>query len=319
MQFEELKAIFTSDTDWKALRAQIDQLKEQRALAQNNLEQAQLALQALQGEPIRPSLTEKTLTPVDTSSQDDESLSPTSQPEAMPKPSSPLADLEAYAQLSHTLQGKLQAETERNAQLTEEISQVRMLLQAHEQSLRSAEVMQKKLDSAEEDAREWRRLNELLGSADGKKFRTVAQSYTFSYLVAHANHHLRQLSPRYELHNVAGTLALEIIDHDMFDEHRYVTSISGGETFVVSLALALGLASMSSSQLVIGSLFIDEGFGNLDRDSLDLVMLALSNLEDTQGRKVGVISHTDQIREQINPQIRLRKRPGGGSSVIEVV
>lgn len=320
VQFEELKAIFTADTDWKALRMQIDHLKEQRALAQNNLEQAQLALQTLQGEPIRPSLMEKTPATVDTSSQENEELTPADNaPEVAPTPQNPLADLAAYAQLRDTLQGNLQTEQERNAQLTEEVSQVRMLLQAHEQSLKSAEVMQKKLDSAEEDAREWKRLNELLGSSDGKKFRTVAQSYTFSYLVAHANHHLRQLSPRYELHNVPGTLALEIIDHDMFDEHRYVTSISGGETFVVSLALALGLASMSSSQLVIGSLFIDEGFGNLDRDSLDLVMLALSNLENTQGRKVGVISHTEQIREQINPQIRLRKRPGGGSSVIEVV
>ena len=179
--------------------------------------------------------------------------------------------------------------------------------------------MQQTLDAALEDAREWNRLNTLFGAADGKKFRTLAQSYTFSYLVAHANRHLCQLSPRYELHNIEGTLALEIIDHDMFDEHRYVTSLSGGETFVVSLALALGLASMSSNQLVIGSLFIDEGFGNLDRDSLDLVMLALSNLGNAQGRKVGVISHAEQIRSQISPQIKIRKRPGGSSSVIEVI
>ena len=104
----------------------------------------------------------------------------------------------------------------------------------------------------------------------------------------------------------------------MFDEHRYVSSLSGGETFVVSLALALGLASLSSQNLNIGSLFIDEGFGNLDRASLDLVMLALSNLETHQGRKVGVISHTDQIRSQISPQIRLVRLPGEGRSRIEV-
>jgi len=115
------------------------------------------------------------------------------------------------------------------------------------------------------------------------------------------------------------SLFLEVIDRDLFDEKRFVNSLSGGETFVVSLALALGLASFSGTGLAIGSLFIDEGFGNLDRESLDLVMGALSNLENAQGRKVGVISHTDQIRSQISPQIRLRKQPGNGSSVIEVV
>lgn len=115
-----------------------------------------------------------------------------------------------------------------------------------------------------------------------------------------------------------GRLTLEIIDRDMFDEHRYVSSLSGGETFVVSLALALGLASLSTGSLSIGSLFIDEGFGNLDHASLDLVMTALSNLENAQGRKVGVISHTEQIRSQISPQIHLVKQPAGGRSVIRI-
>ena len=88
---------------------------------------------------------------------------------------------------------------------------------------------------------------------------------------------------------------------------------------MVSLALALALASLSAGTFHIGSLFIDEGFGNLDRESLELVMTTLSNLETTQGRKVGVISHTEQIRQQIAPQIRLVPRPGGaGSSQIEV-
>ena len=104
----------------------------------------------------------------------------------------------------------------------------------------------------------------------------------------------------------------------MFDRPRYVHSLSGGETFVVSLALALGLASLSSGSLRIGSLFIDEGFGNLDRDSLDTVMEALANLEHSEGRKVGVISHTEQIRAQITPQIRLVPKAADGASVIKV-
>ena len=194
-----------------------------------------------------------------------------------------------------------------------------LCLKQHEDSEQRAASRLKDLEAARVNAEEWRRLDALLGSADGKKFRELAQSYTFGFLVSHANAQLRQLSPRYELRNMPGTLTLEIIDRDMFDEHRYVSSLSGGETFVVSLALALGLATLSSHNLSIGSLFIDEGFGNLDHASLDLVMSALSNLENAQGRKVGVISHTDQIRSQISPQIRLVKQPAGGKSKIEIV
>ena len=195
---------------------------------------------------------------------------------------------------------------------------INLRLQQHDSCLAQAAQYDEALKDANNDAEEWKRLNDLLGSADGRKFRELAQSYTFGFLVEQANCHLKQLTPRYELSHIPGTLVLEIIDRDMFDEHRYVSSLSGGETFVVSLALALGLASLSSQSLNIGSLFIDEGFGNLDRASLDLVMLALSNLETHQGRKVGVISHTDQIRSQISPQIRLVRLPGEGRSRIEV-
>ena len=146
----------------------------------------------------------------------------------------------------------------------------------------------------------------------------MAQSYTFAYPTRLANRHLAHLSPRSALRNIPGTLVLEIIDHDMYDEHRYVYSLSGGETFVVSLALALALASLSSGGLAIGSLFIDEGFGNLDSASLDLVMNALSHLETIEGRKVGIITHTAQIRQQISPQIRLAKEGGSGRSRIEI-
>lgn len=115
-----------------------------------------------------------------------------------------------------------------------------------------------------------------------------------------------------------GSLTLEVVDHDMLDERRYVNSLSGGETFIVSLALALGLASLSSTTLNIGSLFIDEGFGHLDEASLGLVLDALAALEDSQGRKVGVVSHTEQIRAQIAPQIKVVKQGAGGTSTIEV-
>lgn len=280
VQFAELDAIFTDRRDWKALRDRIHGLKEAVALADSRLDAARQALLKLQGAPDRPS---------------DE------------------AD-ETRERLTETA-AKLKDE---EAQLREQLGQINLRLRAHETCERKAAAYDGRLSAARADRDEWNRLDQLFGSADGKKFREAAQHYTFRYLVDHANYQLRQLSPRYELRAVPDSLTLEIIDRDMFDQHRYVYSLSGGETFVVSLALALGLASLSSEGLSIGSLFIDEGFGNLDHDSLELVMSALSNLENTQGRKVGVISHTDQIRSQISPQVRLVKLPAGGRSRIEI-
>lgn len=295
VQFSELEELFETPCDWQALRRKIDGLKKRRMLAENALDQARRELQTVQAETDRPELPEE-LRPAD----EDHHATP-----------------DSYAPLRVELD-KVQAEARQQlAAIDEETGAIASRLLSHTHALERAGELETELAEARNNATEWNRLNTLLGSADGKKFRTIAQSFTFNSLVTQANRHLRLLSPRYELQTLPGTLTLEIVDRDMFDERRYVASLSGGETFVVSLALALGLASLSSSGLVIGSLFIDEGFGNLDRDSLDLVMAALSNLENAQGRKVGVISHTEQIRAQISPQIRLRKQPGGGS-VIEV-
>lgn len=198
---------------------------------------------------------------------------------------------------------------DKSARLQQRAVEISNRLYAHKLGMAEAMKVKQQLEEATHLRDEWWKLNTLLGSADGKRFRELAQSYTFQLLVEQANLQLRHLSPRYQLYSPKGSLTLEIIDRDMCDEHRFVSSLSGGETFVVSLALALGLSSMSSRNLAIGSLFIDEGFGNLDHESLDLVMNALGNLENAQGRKVGVISHTDQIRSQISPQIRLVKTP----------
>jgi DNA repair exonuclease SbcCD ATPase subunit len=281
LQFAELESIFAAGRDWRALREQIDRLKERLTLADNRLQAARQQLMELRNTPAQPT------------GEADESR-------------------EALTQTAATL-------SDEAATVGERLTQARLRLLSHERCLQQAAERQSTLDAARRDAEEWRRLNALLGSADGNKFRLLAQSHTFAYLVVCANAQLRQFSARYELHPLTGTLNLEIIDRDMFDEHRYVTSLSGGETFVVSLALALGLASLSGSNLAIGTLFIDEGFGNLDHDSLELVMSALSHLDNQQGRKVGVISHTEQIRSQISPQIHLVKQPGGGRSTIEIV
>jgi exonuclease SbcC len=158
----------------------------------------------------------------------------------------------------------------------------------------------------------WSKLNDCIGSADGKAFKVIAQSYTLKLLLLHANKHLAILSRRYKLLQVPDTLALQVIDRDMCDEVRTVYSLSGGESFLISLALALGLSSLSGNGLKVESLFIDEGFGSLDSESLRIAMEALEMLQN-QGRKIGVISHVQEMSERIAVQIRLR-RVGNGKS-----
>jgi exonuclease SbcC len=166
----------------------------------------------------------------------------------------------------------------------------------------------------------WAKLAELIGSADGKKFRNYAQQFTLDVLLGYANIHLSQLARRYRLERVVSqagpSLALMVRDQDMGGEIRSVNSLSGGESFLVSLALALGLASLSSNRVKVESLFIDEGFGSLDSETLGVAMDALDALQSL-GRKVGVISHVQEMTERISTKVLVRPA-GGGSSAITV-
>lgn len=161
----------------------------------------------------------------------------------------------------------------------------------------------------------WRKLNELLGSSDGAKFRMIAQRRTLDLLLRYANHQLNNLAARYSLERLPESLNLIVIDRDMGDERRSVHSLSGGESFLVSLALALALASLTSNRLRIESLFIDEGFGSLDPETLSTAMGALMHLE-SQGRKVGVISHVTEMTDAIPVQIKVVKGRSGSSRIV---
>jgi exonuclease SbcC len=161
----------------------------------------------------------------------------------------------------------------------------------------------------------WERLNELIGSADGAKFRSIAQRRTLDILVGYANVQLNHIAGRYSLARISESLNLVVVDRDMGDERRSVHTLSGGETFLVSLALALGLASLTSNRLRIESLFIDEGFGSLDPETLNTAMTALMSLE-AQGRKVGIISHVPEMADAIPVQIRVVKGRNGASRII---
>ena len=163
----------------------------------------------------------------------------------------------------------------------------------------------------------WAKLNQLFGSSTGTKFKVLAQGYTLDVLLAYANKHLEELTKRYTLQRIGSSLGLQVADLDMLGEVRSVHSLSGGESFLISLALALGLSSLSSNRMNVESLFIDEGFGSLDVDTLRVAVDALERLQ-TQGRKIGVISHVVEMTERITTQIRVLKSANGRSR-IEVV
>jgi len=164
---------------------------------------------------------------------------------------------------------------------------------------------------------EWEQIVKAIGS-DGKTLRKIAQCYTLRFLVEHANKEIAKFNKRYELQQVKNSLGLRVIDHDRADDVRETTSLSGGETFIVSLGLALGLSALSSRNISFDNLFIDEGFGTLDPDTLALVIDSLATLQSSQGKKVGVISHTDTMSERITTQIRIIKKGNSGSSRIEI-
>ncbi len=180
----------------------------------------------------------------------------------------------------------------------------------------ASQALAEQMEQARQQWQRWARLSGLIGSASGDVFRKIAQGYNLDLLLHHANAQLRQLARRYRLKRGGSALGLLVLDTEMGDELRSVHSLSGGETFLVSLALALGLASMASSTLRIESLFIDEGFGSLDPESLQLAMDALDGLQ-AQGRKVAVISHVQEMHERIPVQIQVR-RLGNGLSDVEV-
>ena len=208
-----------------------------------------------------------------------------------------------------------QQEDNLNTERALSIAEARLLQQAKNKTI--FEQITKELTEKQAVAVRWAKLNKLIGSADGAKFKVIAQSYTLNLLLLHANKHLAYLSKRYKLQQVPDTLALQVIDCDMCDEIRTVYSLSGGESFLISLALALGLSSLSSNNLKVESLFIDEGFGSLDADSLRTAMEALEQLQ-MQGRKIGVISHVQEMSERISVQVQVHKKING-KSVLTVV
>ena len=188
---------------------------------------------------------------------------------------------------------------------TQEKTELAFRLRTQTENKAKVSGLQEELNVRRTESERWAKLNELAGSAD-----------TLDILLNYANVQLRELTRRYRLERVPETLALQVIDRDMCDEVRTVHSLSGGESFLVSLALALGLSSLSSNRMRVESLFIDKGFGSLDAETLRVAMDALESLR-TQGRKIGVISHVQEMTERIPVRVQV-SRVGNGKSVVRI-
>ncbi len=170
----------------------------------------------------------------------------------------------------------------------------------------------------EKECLRWSKLNDLIGQADGKKFRVFAQGLTLKRLTLLANRHLQTLNDRYIIHKpLTVDLELEIIDTYQANHARSVNTLSGGESFLVSLALALGLSDLAGRKTKINSLFIDEGFGTLDPDTLEMALQTLERLQNT-GKTIGVISHVEPLKERIHVQIQVQQK-GNGFSRLKIV
>jgi len=200
---------------------------------------------------------------------------------------------------------------------SQKIGANRQSISLNDENLHKNHKKLKEKELQQETCTKWGSLNELIGSLDGKKYRNFAQALTFEHLISLSNHQLLKMSERYMLKRVGDAtnpFELAVVDNFQNGEERSAQNLSGGEKFIVSLSLALGLANMASKNMKIDTLFIDEGFGTLDSDYLDVALSALSNLQN-EGKLIGVISHLSELKERIAMHIEVIPLGNGYSRI----
>lgn len=199
--------------------------------------------------------------------------------------------------------------------LLEKIGEIRQKLKQQDTAEQTAKDLSQRIQNQQKEHARWAKLKDIIGSADGKEFRVFAQGLTLKRVTQLANRYLQSLNGRYWIQKRDGKdLDLEIVDTYQADNRRSMNTLSGGESFLVSLALALGLSDLAGNNAQIKSLFIDEGFGTLDDNSLDLAITTLENLQ-ASGKTIGVISHVKELKERITAQIRVKKQSNGFSEI----
>ena len=215
------------------------------------------------------------------------------------------APLEALTVARDTLE-------EERKTLLHAIGGLRQRLQDNDQIKERRQAGAQALEAQGRECQRWDLLHNLIGSANGKKYRNFVQGLTFRLMIGHANRQLQKMSDRYLLIHDDRPLELAVIDGYQAGEVRSTKNLSGGESFIVSLALALGLSQMASRKVRVDSLFLDEGFGTLDEEALDTALATLAGLRQ-DGKLIGVISHVATLKERIATQIQVIPLTGGRS------
>ena len=232
-------------------------------------------------------------------------------------------DLEALLQTPHRdvqeaeAAAELAQTDERASEAERRLGSLRQQLEADDAVRRKAALIEAELKTARTSADKWAKLSGLIGSADGKTFRLAAQSLTFALLLHEANVILSRMQSRYQLIPAGSQkLDLAVRDLELAGLERTSFNLSGGETFLVSLALALALSRVSSSRMQVDTLFLDEGFGTLDPDTLEKALNALEMLQQKTGKLIGIISHVRAVRERVGVHIVVKPRGTSGESEV---
>jgi len=227
----------------------------------------------------------------------------------------PAEEVPIESEADNDLKQQQQAENKSIRLSTEQLGSIRQQLEIDDSKQATATELLGQIQGQKEKLDAWAEVNQAVGSRSGDRFRIFAQSITLEHLVQLANRHLEMLGPRYRLAKGGeGNLALHIVDCDMEQERRSTRSLSGGERFLVSLALALALSGMNGRQSFVDTLFIDEGFGALDHDTLDIAIDALEVIQSL-GRKIGIVTHVAGMKERLPVQVRIEKLGAGRSRV----
>ncbi|MBK9290870.1 MAG: hypothetical protein IPM52_04500 [Bacteroidetes bacterium] len=232
-----------------------------------------------------------------------------------------LKELQAQKKTNRSLEelnDQLQELKQKRTQITDQLVNCKLQLQTDFQNQERHQRLKQELDTLTKKLKTWKTLNDLLGDAKGNTFANFVQDLTLRQLLVYANQRLRNLTQRYQIFlpdSAEGTDTLQIIDLDLGSTRRSISSLSGGETFKVSLAMALGLSDLAAQNVRIDSLFIDEGFGSLDPDSLNEAISLLEEMQSNTQKSIGIISHVSELKERITTKIKLTPTGNGYSKI----
>lgn len=229
-------------------------------------------------------------------------------------------DMEIARKVTDKSLEQLSPQVEENKKILRELCDI---IAGHKHKLSENATAKEKMKEKEtaiaaqiKECRRWKNLHELIGSADGKKYRNFAQGLTFDMMIGHANRQLQKMTDRYLLlRDKNQPLELNVVDNYQAGEIRSTKNLSGGENFIISLSLALGLSHMASKNVRVDSLFLDEGFGTLDNEALDTALETLASLH-LDGKLIGIISHVQALKERIATQIQVAPQTGGNSQIL---